>query len=193
MVRFVAVAAVVITACADPPPPRRPAPAIAAPVAIAGAAPADARPDPPVEPEPLAAPEPDPPEPATPEPAPPLGPPHYPPRWSACPARTVFAGEIGVEAWCERKDGKRHGPYTAWDELGRLAEEGEFRAGRRHGQWIEYYEGAVAGQGPYRRGRKHGKWIHRGAHFTLEVTWKNGREVKWFERREQRQAPKLEL
>ncbi len=107
-------------------------------------------------------------------------PPPVEPRWK-CPKKTKLVGAMGVEAWCEKKNGKRHGPYTRWDAEGRLEEDGQYENGRREGRWAEFYEGRIAREGPYRHGKKHGVWTARGSGFESETTYKNGVEVDHIE------------
>ncbi|HOX44411.1 MAG TPA: hypothetical protein PK668_12480 [Myxococcota bacterium] len=87
-----------------------------------------------------------------------------------CPSGTRLRGRVGVEVWCERRDGKRHGPALSWsanpcgpaprDPIPPVAEQGPYVAGRRHGVWRTYdCAGPVLREeGAYRRGRKVGSW-----------------------------------
>lgn len=44
------------------------------------------------------------------------------------------------ELWCEA-NGQREGPYLRLWPNGRKAVTGEYRRGKKHGRWIELYEG----------------------------------------------------
>lgn len=46
-----------------------------------------------------------------------------------------------LEAWCEGADGVRDGPYLRLWANGLKALEGEYRRGKKHGRWLEFYEG----------------------------------------------------
>jgi hypothetical protein len=87
-----------------------------------------------------------------------------------CPSGTRLRGHVGVEVWCERRDGKRHGPSLSWstnpcgpgprDPIPPVSEQGPYVAGRKHGVWRTYdCSGPVLREeGTYRRGRKVGSW-----------------------------------
>lgn len=56
-----------------------------------------------------------------------------------CDRGTVFAagqtqGRLSA-VWCERPDGRRHGPYIEWWENHQKKGAGNYRDGMRHGTW----------------------------------------------------------
>jgi serine/threonine-protein kinase len=56
------------------------------------------------------------------------------------------------EVWCE-EGGEREGPYVRLFPNGTKAVEGEYRHGKKHGRWIEYYEqGGERSRVDWRRG-----------------------------------------
>lgn len=68
-----------------------------------------------------------------------------------CPDGTDLHGAPppdGVEVWCARADGTRHGPSTTWHEDGTIkAAEGRYRDGNQHGVWTWW----SAGDSPWRQ------------------------------------------
>ena len=77
----------------------------------------------------------------------------------SCPHGTVFAagqtqGRLSA-VWCERPDGRRHGPYIEWWENHQKKSSGLYQDGVRQGVWtffvpsgqrdsqIEYRNGAA--------------------------------------------------
>jgi hypothetical protein len=57
----------------------------------------------------------------------------------SCPRGTVFAagqtmGRLSA-VWCEKPDGRRHGPYVEWWENHQKKGAGMYQDGVRHGVW----------------------------------------------------------
>ena len=82
----------------------------------------------------------------------------------ACPAGHAIAGSaspMGFEQWCERRDADgsvvEHGRYLAWNSSGWLREEGEYRAGRRHGRWTAWSVNRKSDEREYLDGELHGR------------------------------------
>src|SRR5204863_4139173 len=84
----------------------------------------------------------------------------------ACPAGHAIAGSaspMGFEQWCERRDADgsvvEHGRYLAWNSSGWLREEGEYRAGRRHGRWTAWSVNRKSDEREYLDGELHGRFV----------------------------------
>ncbi len=74
-----------------------------------------------------------------------------------CPRGTVFAtGQTQGRpsaVWCERADGRRHGPYIEWWENNQKKSAGLYQEGVRHGTWTFFTaSGARDSQSEYRNG-----------------------------------------
>lgn len=59
------------------------------------------------------------------------------------PARDKPAAERPMKKQCEQRKSKggkflNHGVYREWYSSGKVALEGEFKDGKRHGKWFEY-------------------------------------------------------
>jgi len=85
----------------------------------------------------------------------------------SCPPGAHEAGARppqGLEWWCEIETpaGRlRHGPSRRWLHARAVAEEGEYREGRRHGTWTRFWRtGGRHTQAEFRDGLQHG-WMHR--------------------------------
>ena len=67
------------------------------------------------------------------------------PRPLSCPAGTEQAERLpqdrasGYEQWCAHPDGRRHGPFAAWDERGRISIRGQYVEGREAGEWQHWH------------------------------------------------------
>jgi antitoxin component YwqK of YwqJK toxin-antitoxin module len=82
-----------------------------------------------------------------------------------CPEGAMFIGGPGPAgvAYCEREDGRYHGPYTRWFASGDLSEEGTYVDGKRDGVWTWWYtSGAVLEQSSWKAGVRHGHFVERG-------------------------------
>ena len=57
--------------------------------------------------------------------------------------------------------------------------EGRLHAGRRQGQWVEYFEDGYVATGPYKAGKRHGKWVLReeDGNILRQVTFEEGIRV----------------
>src|SRR5438046_2902119 len=89
----------------------------------------------------------------------------------ACPAGHAIAGSaspMGFEQWCERRDADgsvvEHGRYLAWNSSGWLREEGEYRAGRRHGRWTAWSVNRKSDEREYLDGELHGRVLRWAAY-----------------------------
>ena len=59
-----------------------------------------------------------------------------------CPAGTRRVGDeppAGFEAWCEKAECVRQGPYRAWHKDGTRSVVGQYAEGQRDGEWAEWY------------------------------------------------------
>lgn len=75
-------------------------------------------------------------------------------QWSADAVYTE-----GEQAWCERPDGKRHGPLRINYMSGKRAVEGAYRDGVRVGTWVVWHsEGPKGGDEIWVDGRREGAW-----------------------------------
>ena len=101
----------------------------------------------------------------------------------ACPRGTRrMMRDIGVgpldpmsitEIACERSDGTRHGPYTAFatSAPGTVLQRGRYEHGVRQGTWVlRDLGGQGQRKGPYSRGAQHGVWESR--HPNGRVAWR---------------------
>jgi antitoxin component YwqK of YwqJK toxin-antitoxin module len=62
------------------------------------------------------------------------------------------------------KNGGIEGRYAEFDDQGKIAVEGEYRAGKKTGLWTEYFaDGTIKSQGYYYSDAKTGKWIEHDA------------------------------
>ena len=63
------------------------------------------------------------------------------------------------QAWCERPNGAKHGPFVEVALNGRLVLRGQYVNNRREGPWLAWYpSGNRKWVGWYRDGRRHGNW-----------------------------------
>ncbi len=59
----------------------------------------------------------------------------------------------GAEAWCQSDNGERNGKFVRIFPNGKKAEEGEYRHGKKHGRWLDFYEqGGERGRVEWRKG-----------------------------------------
>jgi antitoxin component YwqK of YwqJK toxin-antitoxin module len=86
----------------------------------------------------------------------------------ACPPGTERRGAAPPEAfeeWCEGKDPaggppRREGPSRSYYDDGSLWIEATWRAGQRHGAFVEWHRGgARAREGTFTEGRRSGRWM----------------------------------
>jgi len=118
---------------------------VAVPAPAEAAPPAPPEPPPPPPPAPVVV-EPPPkrvPAQPAPAPAPPPAPAAAPPSFAhelECPEEAHLVRGSTHELWCEA-NGQREGPYLRLWPNGRKAVTGEYRRGKKHGRWIELYEG----------------------------------------------------
>lgn len=98
-----------------------------------------------------------------------------------CPQSTRKVGDeppAGLETWCEREGGVRHGPYRAWHEGGAKSVTGQYRDGQRDGAWAEWHaNGQRKNEMSYRAGKPDGRfteWDENGD-VTSSGTYENGR------------------
>ena len=79
-----------------------------------------------------------------------------------CPKDTTRSGSPppdGVEQWCERNDGARHGPVATYFPLGGVRGQGMMHEGQKDGLWQEYFaDGSLREESEYRRGVPIGRW-----------------------------------
>ena len=54
-------------------------------------------------------------------------------------------------------EGRRHGPYRAWDDAGALRESGQYVKGDKAGTWTRYRDGKTAHTSAWLHGKRHGK------------------------------------
>ncbi len=86
-------------------------------------------------------------------------------RRDACPLGTTLKGSappFGDEVWCERSDGRRHGPYAWWYDIEgkHKVADGQYEEGQPTGLWVSYYDtGKRKIQGRYEAGKKAGRWV----------------------------------
>ncbi len=103
----------------------------------------------------------------------------------ACPAgaeRRGAAPPDGLEEWCEAKDPaggppRREGPSRTWYDGGAPWVEATWRAGLRHGPFVEWHRnGAKAREGTFTDGRKSGRWTTWGESGRVEEEgdWRDG-------------------
>ena len=81
-----------------------------------------------------------------------------------CPGGTTLVksgGGTDLAMHCQRRDGKKHGPYLIYDTRKMVVfERGEYHSGHRHGDYSRYdpATGKLVESGPYREGSQHGWW-----------------------------------
>ncbi len=98
-----------------------------------------------------------------------------------CPEGTRKVGDeppAGLEAWCERDGGVRHGPYRAWHDDGAKSVAGQYQDGQRDGDWAEWHvNGQRKNELSYRAGKPDGRfteWDESGD-VTSRGVYENGR------------------
>jgi len=98
----------------------------------------------------------------------------------ACPAGTAPQGAPppeGVEHWCARPGGERHGWYARWHDNAMKAVAGPYEDGQRHGVWTRWYpDGTLQARARFREGVQHGLMIAWNAdgEETARVQYRNG-------------------
>lgn len=79
-----------------------------------------------------------------------------------CPADTRKVGDeppVGQEAWCEKGQGIREGPYRAWHKDGTKSVVGQYLAGQRDGAWAEWHaNGQRKNEMSYLAGKPNGRF-----------------------------------
>ncbi|OGQ21701.1 MAG: hypothetical protein A2138_20955 [Deltaproteobacteria bacterium RBG_16_71_12] len=98
-----------------------------------------------------------------------------------CPAGTRKVGDeppVGQEAWCEKGEGVREGPYRAWHKDGTKSVVGQYLVGQRDGAWAEWHpNGQRKNEMSYREGKPNGRfteWDDNGD-VTSRGVYENGR------------------
>ncbi|MBI1944161.1 MAG: hypothetical protein HYS27_00625 [Deltaproteobacteria bacterium] len=98
-----------------------------------------------------------------------------------CPSGTRKVGDeppIGQEAWCEKGEGVREGPYRAWHKDGTKSVVGQYLAGQRDGAWAEWHaNGQRKNEMSYQGGKPNGRfteWDVNGD-VTSRGVYENGR------------------
>src|SRR5262245_58228039 len=64
-------------------------------------------------------------------------------RADGCPEGTKLSGKPppdGDSVWCERANGKKHGPFTAWFKNGRKSKELAYHEGVEDGGYTTWYD-----------------------------------------------------
>jgi antitoxin component YwqK of YwqJK toxin-antitoxin module len=96
----------------------------------------------------------------------------------ACPVGARKKGSAppgGFDEWCERPDGKRHGPRLQYDADGNVIASMEYMEGARHGEVVILRKGLDQARGRCWKGKPDGEWvIGRGDRKREVVTWKEG-------------------
>ena len=84
-------------------------------------------------------------------------------QWSGDPPSESGRPGFEQEQIGSLKDGKKHGNWSEGDFDGRHGSinEGPYVNGKRHGQWVLNFWGALIDKGPYVNGKKHGHWVER--------------------------------
>src|SRR5690606_20564342 len=80
--------------------------------------------------------------------------------------------DAGLRFAGEMVDGRRHGTWREWDELGRLVEEAVYDSGRRHGRQLRWLHGVLIERCTWLGGVKHG---------TCE-DWSLGHSIEHYDR-----------
>ena len=62
-----------------------------------------------------------------------------------------------------------HGYSTAWRDDGKVWQEGNYKMGLKHGQWIEHVSAKNTSKGLYSKGNKHGAWETRDSTGALKI------------------------
>jgi antitoxin component YwqK of YwqJK toxin-antitoxin module len=103
----------------------------------------------------------------------------------ACPAGTEHRGAAppeGSEEWCEAADpaggpARREGPSRTYYDDGAPWVEATWRAGLRHGRFVEWHRNGVkAREGVFADGRKSGRWTTwwDSGRLEEEGDWRDG-------------------
>lgn len=64
---------------------------------------------------------------------------------------------------CHYVGGARNGAFARWAATGRLAVEGSYKNGLRHGVWVEHLANGFTKQTDWLRGQMHGEVVARDA------------------------------
>jgi hypothetical protein len=103
----------------------------------------------------------------------------------ACPPGTERQGAVppdGLEEWCEAKDPaggppRREGPSRTYYDDGAIWTEATWRAGQRHGRYVEYHRNGVkAREGTFTESRRSGRWTtwRESGRVEEEGDWRDG-------------------
>ncbi len=103
----------------------------------------------------------------------------------ACPAGTEHRGAAPpeeLEEWCEAKDpaggpARREGPSRTYYDDGGVWVEATWRAGQRHGRFVEWHRNGVkAREGEFTDGRRSGRWTTwwDSGRLEEEGEWRDG-------------------
>lgn len=97
-----------------------------------------------------------------------------------CPAGTRAAGGEPPKfwaAWCEKRDGTRHGPIVGFNEDGSKLYQGAYLEGRYDGRFVGFdYDGDEIGSFQIRRGTGPWKLWHASGAVAQTGTYKDGKK-----------------
>lgn len=114
-----------------------------------------------------------------------------PPRLS-CPVGTEQAERLpqdqtsGYEQWCAFPDGKRHGPFAAWHEDGRISIRGHYANGNEAGTWEHSHANGRRSLNHYVDGKPEGVWRdwHPNGQLEQEMRFvagkRHGVTTRWY-------------
>jgi hypothetical protein len=115
------------------------------------------------------------------------------PRPLSCPAGTEQAERLpedrasGYEQWCAHPDGRRHGPFAAWDEHGRISIRGQYANGSEAGTWEHWHpSGERRSLHHYVDGKPEGVWRdwHTNGRLEQEMHYiagkRHGMTTRWY-------------
>lgn len=93
----------------------------------------------------------------------------------------------GYEQWCALPDGRRHGPFAAWDERGRVSIRGQYIEGRESGEWQHWHStGERRSRHYYVDGKPQGVWrdwhpngrLEQESHYVAGE--RHGMTTRWY-------------
>ena len=110
----------------------------------------------------------------------------------SCPAGTEQAERLpqdqasGYEQWCAFIDGKRHGPFAAWHEDGRISIRGHYADGNETGTWEHSHANGRRSLNHYVDGKPDGIWkdwhpngqLEQEMHFVAGK--RHGMTTRWY-------------
>jgi hypothetical protein len=94
----------------------------------------------------------------------------------------------GYEQWCALPDGRRHGPFAAWDEKGHLSIRGQYALGREAGEWQHWHPtGERRSLHHYVDGKPEGVWrdwhpngkLEQESHYVAGK--RQGMTTRWYD------------